>query len=72
MKPWIRYKNDSIPGDLENIMQYLEKRGKIMVSKEKIGELYCSFSEDVYCAGWMKASKPIMFEFSEWLEEIEI
>ena len=74
MKAYIRnpvYQYD-FPEDMEMILDYLNKHGKVVVSGLIIENLYRNFSDECYCAGWMCVDKYILEEFEEWLTHKEV
>lgn len=56
------------PEDMEQILDYLNKHGEILVREFEIERLYRQFSDQKYCAGWMCVTKEILEEFENWLE----
>lgn len=59
------------PEDMKLILDYLNEHGEILVSELAIENLYCKFSEEVYCAGWMKVREQTLQEFEDWLEHYD-
>ena len=74
MRVYERYEcNDfNYPEDMKNIIDYLNEHGKILVSNYTIENLYCEFSDERYCAGWMSVDDEILEEFEEWLMYYDI
>jgi hypothetical protein len=81
MKPFERYENNNFqyPEEMNEIIKYLSKIGKINVKYSTLEDLYSDFSEDEYCAGWMgiigykgSIDYDILDRFASWLEEKEI
>ena len=60
------------PEDMELLLSYLNKNGKLMIEPHTLEEMYEGFSEERYCAGWMNITEHILEEFAEWLSEIEV
>jgi hypothetical protein len=60
------------PEDMEEILSYLNKHGKINVKNSTIEDFYYDFSEECYCAGWMAVNGHILEEFANWLSEKDI
>ena len=64
--------NFAFPEDMKLILDYLNAHGKILVKDSTIEDLYCGFSDEMYCAGWMCVDGYILAEFEEWLNELEL
>ena len=64
--------NFTFSEDMKLILDYLNAHGKILVKDSTIEDLYRSFSDEKYCAGWMCVSEEILAEFEEWLNELEL
>lgn len=60
------------PEDMERLLEYLIRHGTLHVSGSVIEELYGTFSEQIYCAGWIELTEERLQEFSIWLEKIDI
>lgn len=60
------------PSDMEQILDFLNKNGKLLCSEETVENMYREFSEDRYCAGWMGVDEDRLVEFADWLAEIDI
>ena len=71
MRVYIRNKF-TFPEDMILIMDYLNAHGKVLVKESTIEDLYCRFSDEKYCAGWMCVDEEILAEFEEWLNELEL
>lgn len=81
MKPFERKEcnNFLYPEEMNEIIKYLERIGKINVKYSTLEDLYSDFSEDKYSAGWMgvigykdEIDYDILERFADWLEEKEI
>jgi len=59
------------PDDMELILNYLNERGKLNVSENRVESLYRKFSTNCYCAGWMGVND-VLEEFAEWLSDCDI
>jgi hypothetical protein len=60
------------PEDMTRILDYLHERGKVLVEDSVIEDLYCGFSDDIYCASWMEVTDERLAEFEEWLCKVEV
>ena len=74
MRVYIRHEkyNFAHPDDMEKIIDYLTKHGKILVSYKTIEDLYYTFSHIRYSAGWLNVREETLEEFSDWLNEYTI
>jgi hypothetical protein len=81
MKPFERKEcnNFQYPEEMNEIIKYLERIGKINVRYSTLETLYSDFSEDKYSSGWMgvigykgSIDYDILDRFASWLEEKEI
>lgn len=59
------------PDDMAKIMNYLNERGRVLVSAKTIESLYEDFSERA-CAGWLCVHDETLEEFEEWLTNVDI
>ena len=70
------YRNESVnfvyPDEMINILDYLNKHGKILVKPSIIESLYFCFSDEQYEASWMIVDEKLLKEFKEWLTEVDI
>ena len=68
-----RYEHADIfyPEDLKRIRSYLEKIGTLNCTDKKLDSLWCKFSEEEYCAGWLNPHDDLLEHFADWLEEYE-
>ena len=57
------------PEDMKIINDYLSELGTINCSGEQLEKLYETYSEEVWCAGWMECSPLVLSKFAEWLNE---
>lgn len=69
MKAFIQF---DYPEEMKTIISNLEKRGRIMVSYDKLEDLYMVFSDEEYCAGFMLPSDGVIEHFVSWLAKIDI
>lgn len=60
------------PDEMAHILKYLNENGKIHVSAATIEELYYRFSDECYCAGWIRVDDERLEEFANWLDNIDI
>lgn len=60
------------PDKMKCILDYLNEHGTVLVKPLTIEKLYYEFSEDHYCASWMRVDDNILEEFSNWLDEYDI
>ena len=69
-------RNESIdfvyPDEMTEILDYLNKHGKILVKPSTIESLYFRFSDEQYSASWMGVNEELLKEFEEWLTEVNI
>ena len=69
-------RNESIdfvyPDEMTEILDYLNKHGKILVTPSTIESLYFRFSDEQYSASWMIVDEELLKEFEEWLTEVDI
>lgn len=69
-------RNESIdfvyPDEMTEILDYLNKHGKILVKPSTIESLYFRFSDEQYSASWMIVDEELLKEFEEWLTEVDI
>ena len=69
-------RNESIdfvyPDEMTEILDYLNKHGKILVKPSTIESLYFRFSDVQYSASWMIVDEELLKEFEEWLTEVDI
>ena len=69
-------RNESIdfvyPDEMTEILDYLNKHGKILVKPSTIESLYFRFSDEKYSASWMIVDEELLKEFEEWLTEVDI
>ena len=65
-------KDFAYPDEMERILNYLNEHGTILVKPLTIEKLYYEFSEDRYCAQWMRVNDSLLEEFSNWLDEYDI
>ena len=69
-------RNESIdfvyPDEMTEILNYLNKHGKILVKPSTIESLYFRFSDEQYSASWMGVNEELLKEFEEWLTEVNI
>ena len=69
-------RNESIdfvyPDEMTEILDYLNKHGKILVKPSAIESLYFRFSDEQYSASWMIVDEELLKEFEEWLTEVDI
>lgn len=66
-----KYSEFTYPEDMKKILDYLNERGKILVSEKTIENLWYDFSDE-YCASWLCAHEDWLERFEEWLTNIEI
>ena len=59
------------PEDMNLILNYLDKYGEILVDESTIENLYYDFSDEKYSAGWMHPNEQILYEFEEWINELD-
>ena len=73
MKVWERKiePNYVYPDEMEKILSYLNQYGTILVNGQTIEKLYREFSNERYCASWMRVDDDILEQFTDWLEEKE-
>lgn len=64
--------NFTYPEDMNKIINYLDRHGKVLVNYSTIQDLYYDFSDEKYCAGWMSVDEERLEEFEDWLTEINI
>lgn len=62
--------NYRYPDEMEKILNYLNKCGKVLVKGSIIEDLYYDFSDEKYCASWMSVNEQRLEEFEEWLNEL--
>lgn len=55
------------PEDMKRILDYLNKRGKILVDELAIERLYSDFSYEEYSASWVSVSESSLERFEDWL-----
>ena len=60
------------PEDMARILEYLNEHGVILVEDSAIEDLYYTFSEEQYDAGWMSVNDDILAEFENWLIDVEL
>ena len=69
-------RNESVdfeyPDEMIEILDYLNKHGKILVKPSTIESLYFRFSDEQYSASWMIVDEELLKEFEEWLTEVDI
>ena len=58
--------------EMTEILDYLNKHGKILVKPSTIESLYFRFSDEQYSASWMIVDEELLKEFEEWLTEVDI
>ena len=49
-----------------------EMNGTILVKPLTVEKLYYEFSEDRYCARWLRVDDNVLEEFSNWLDKYDI
>ena len=64
--------NFTYPDEMEKILNYLNKNGKILVNDSTIEDLYYRWSDEYWCAGWIRVTDERLEEFANWLDEIDI
>lgn len=57
--------------DMNLILSYLKKHGEILVDESTIERLYYDFSDEKYSAGWISPNEQTLYEFEEWLNELD-
>ena len=60
--------------DIDHIISFLNLIGdvnNVLLTREKVAELYRDFSEDWYCAGWIECDPEHIVEFARWLNSRE-
>ena len=73
MKAYVKNKSFfDYPDEMEKILTYLEKYGKLNIRAKEVERLYVKYSEEVWCAGWMTVDVHILSEFADWLSEVEV
>lgn len=73
MRVYERHENNfTYPEDMKLILDYLNAHGKVLVKDSTIEDLYYGFSEEKYCAGWMRVDEQMLEEFEDWLNELEL
>ena len=60
------------PDEMKRILDYLNEHGTILVKPLTIEKLYYEFSEDSYCARWLRVDDNVLEEFSNWLDNYDI
>lgn len=70
-KPFKDY-DYAYPEDMKKILRYLSDHGKVNISAKRIESLYYDFSDDVFSASWMSASRENLERFADYLSEIEV
>ena len=60
------------PDEMIEILDYLNKHGKILVKPSIIESLYFRFSDEQYCASQMIVNEHILEDFEKWLNEVDI
>lgn len=70
-EPYIDYKF-IYPEDMDRIIEFLESRGKLNISYIRLEELYGQFSDECYCAGWMRLDNDLLERFANWLSKEEV
>lgn len=55
------------PEDMKKILDYLKKRGEILVEEQYIERAYRQFCDETRCAGWCRPGKGLLIEFEAWL-----
>lgn len=58
--------------DTARLMSYLTSRGVLYISPKQVEELYKTYSQEVYSAGWMELDEGRLGEFATWLSKREI
>lgn len=59
------------PEDMEVIIEWLERRGKINIEYKMLEDLYYDYSESVAC-GWRCVDVTSLKEFAEYLSHCEL
>lgn len=74
MKVYLRIEESKFnyPEDMACILTYLNEHGVILVEDSTIEDLYYTFSEEQYSAGWMGVNDEILAEFENWLIDVEL
>ena len=74
MKVYKRNESDDFvyPDEMSEILDYLNKHGKILVKPSIIESLYFRFSDERYCASWMSVNEHILEDFEKWLKEFDM
>lgn len=64
------YKGLDHPEDMRRIMDYLNERGKVLVSVRAVEGAYYVYSEKRAC-GWRIVDDESLADFEEWLASLE-
>lgn len=64
--------NYTYPDEMEKILDYLNKCGKVLAKGSIIENLYYEFSDEKYCASWMEVNEQMLEEFEKWLHEYDL
>lgn len=60
------------PDEMTEILDYLNKHGKILVKPSIIESLYFRFSGERYYSDWINANEYTLEDFEEWLTKVDI
>jgi hypothetical protein len=72
MRAYERNKGFEFSEDMQKIVRYLCENGTVYITEKTIEKLYRVFSEEEYCAGWMRVDEKRLDEFADWLDGKEI
>ena len=61
-----------LSADTARLVSYLTARGVLYIAPYQVEELYRTFSQEVYSAGWMELDEGRLGEFATWLSKREI
>lgn len=69
-------RNESVdfmyPDNMTEILDYLNKHGKILVKPSIIESLYFRFSGERYYSDWINVNEYTLEDFEEWLTKVDI
>lgn len=72
MTAYTFYSDLPLSDDVLTILTYLGQYGALNIAPTEIEDWYRQFSNEVYCAGWIKTETDHLQEFANWLTKQKV
>ena len=67
-----QFENYDYPQEMETILDYLHKNGKLNISVKEVERQYRIFSHEQFSAGWMEIDDNLLSAFANYLSGVDI